>query len=126
MPIARKFEKESDGLKRSWGFTEDDFLDQYLRRGENRWDVHPCRIQIRGALKEYCDIALPRRLSCLEIGCGSGNEFEGIEASGLVDFIAYTGIDICPKNIENALTRYPSVDFRVGDVFNGDLKSDSY
>ena len=38
----------------------------------------------------------------------------------------YTGIDIAPKNIGNALQRFPDVDFRVGDLLNNDFDDDVF
>ncbi|NQV33709.1 MAG: class I SAM-dependent methyltransferase [Phycisphaeraceae bacterium] len=58
------------------------------------------------------------KVSVLEPACGSANDYRFIEKSGLAEFIAYTGIDISSKNIANAKTRYPDIDFRVTSVLD--------
>jgi SAM-dependent methyltransferase len=56
------------------------------------------------------------RFSMLELACGSANDYRYLDAFGLASGVDYTGVDICPENIENASFRFPEVDFRVGDA----------
>jgi SAM-dependent methyltransferase len=57
-----------------------------------------------------------KKLRILEPACGSANDYRFIESYGLARFLDYTGFDISEKNIENARTRFPGIDFRVGNV----------
>ncbi|KKU52788.1 MAG: Methyltransferase type 11 [Parcubacteria group bacterium GW2011_GWA2_47_10] len=57
-----------------------------------------------------------KKPSVLDIGCGSGNYFEGFKKSGLSGFICYSGIDISEKNIANANRLYPEAVFSTGNV----------
>lgn len=51
-----------------------------------------------------------------EPACGSANDFRWLEAYGIADFIDYTGMDLCPKNIQNARSLFPEIRFEVGDA----------
>ncbi len=62
----------------------------------------------------------------LEIACGSGNDYKAIRDSGLGAHIAYSGLDICEKNISNAQRLYPNVDFFESSVLNSGLPDNSY
>ncbi len=57
------------------------------------------------------------RVSVLEPACGSANDYRFFDAYGLGPLIDYTGFDLCPTNIENARTLFPSVRFERGNVF---------
>lgn len=64
-----------------------------------------------------------RKLSVLDIGCGSGNYFQVVVERGLHRHIDYVGIDISHKNIENCELRYPTgnfphASFRIGNIFD--------
>jgi SAM-dependent methyltransferase len=58
------------------------------------------------------------RLSVLELACGSANDYRAFVDYGLAPHLDYRGIDLTPKNIENAKRRYPTVAFEVGDIVN--------
>ena len=58
------------------------------------------------------------RVRVLELACGSANDYRSWAAFGVAPHLAYTGIDITPANIENARTRFPDVDFVVGNVLD--------
>jgi ubiquinone/menaquinone biosynthesis C-methylase UbiE len=64
--------------------------------------------------------------SLFEPACGSANDFRYLHSYGFTKFLKYTGIDIAPKNIGNALGRFPDVDFRVGDLLNNRFDDDSF
>lgn len=55
-------------------------------------------------------------ISVLELACGSANDYRFFASYGLARFLDYTGIDLNPKNIENARARFPDVRFEEGDV----------
>ena len=57
-------------------------------------------------------------ISVIEPACGSANDFRFLCAFGLSKFLQYTGFDLSEKNISNAKATHPSVDFRVGNVFD--------
>lgn len=55
--------------------------------------------------------------SVLEAACGSANDYRGFAACGLDRLIAYTGFDLCEKNVENARAMFPGARFELGNVF---------
>ena len=57
-----------------------------------------------------------QKISVLEPGCGSANDYRFLDSFGAAKFLNYTGIDICQKNITNALRRFPDVSFEVDDI----------
>jgi SAM-dependent methyltransferase len=59
----------------------------------------------------------PRRVSVLEVACGSANDYRCIHAYGLGRLIDYTGLDLCPKNVRNARRMFPQANFQLGNVF---------
>ena len=65
-------------------------------------------------------------MSVLEVACGSANDYRFLHQSGLAQFLSYTGIDIAARNIENAKSRFPNVDFRVQSILTTDLPDSSY
>ncbi len=59
-----------------------------------------------------------RKVSVLELACGSANDYRQIAASGLAKFLDYRGLDLCEKNIANARELFPEVDFAVGNALH--------
>ena len=59
-----------------------------------------------------------RPISVIEPACGSANDYRFFCSFGVAPFLRYTGFDLSEKNICNAKTMCPSVDFRVGNVFD--------
>lgn len=55
-------------------------------------------------------------ISVLELACGSANDYRAYVECGLARFLDYRGIDLTPKNIENARRRFPGVEFEVADI----------
>lgn len=64
--------------------------------------------------------------SIFEPACGSANDFRYLESFGLARFLRYTGLDIAPKNIENARQRFPDIDFRPGDLLDNGFEDDAF
>jgi ubiquinone/menaquinone biosynthesis C-methylase UbiE len=60
-------------------------------------------------------------VNVLEIACGSGNDYAAIQEIGLSAHIAYSGFDICGKNIRNARARFPGVNFFEASILNSGL-----
>jgi SAM-dependent methyltransferase len=56
------------------------------------------------------------KISVLEPGCGSANDYRFLHSFGAAKFLNYTGIDICEKNIVNVLRRFTNIDFAVGNI----------
>jgi len=54
----------------------------------------------------------------LEFACGSANDFRAFVSYGLAGHLDYTGVDLTPKNIENALRRFPHAQFEVGNILD--------
>jgi SAM-dependent methyltransferase len=67
-----------------------------------------------------------RVYSIFEPGCGSANDFRYVASCGLSRFVRYVGIDIASKNIANASRRFPNVDFRVADLLENRLTSNTF
>lgn len=65
-------------------------------------------------------------ISVLELACGSANDYRTFAEAGLDRFIEYRGIDLTPKNIENARRRFPGVAFEVGDIRKIDAPDRSF
>jgi SAM-dependent methyltransferase len=61
--------------------------------------------------------AQPARVSVLEPGCGSANDYRFIAAYGIAPFIQYEGFDLCEKNVHNARAMFPAAQFKVGNIF---------
>ena len=70
--------------------------------------------------------AAPPRLAVLEMACGSANDYRFLEAFGLARLLDYTGLDLCPKNIENARALFPTARFGVGNVFEIDAPDQQF
>jgi ubiquinone/menaquinone biosynthesis C-methylase UbiE len=61
--------------------------------------------------------AARQKISVLEPACGSANDYRFLDAYGIAPWLDYTGIDLCSKNIENALALFPNTRFEVGNAF---------
>lgn len=57
-----------------------------------------------------------KTLSVLEPACGSANDYRFFESFGISRFLHYRGIDLCGKNIANALRMFPDIRFQVGNA----------
>ena len=68
----------------------------------------------------------PHRLSVLEAGCGSANDFRFMVASGLARWLDYTGIDLCENNIATAQALCPEGRFRMGNLLAIDYPDKSF
>jgi ubiquinone/menaquinone biosynthesis C-methylase UbiE len=62
--------------------------------------------------------------SILDLGCGFGDLYSFFKHSGLK--VHYTGVDINVKIIENALIRFPEIDFRVLDIQEVNIEKFDY
>jgi 2-polyprenyl-3-methyl-5-hydroxy-6-metoxy-1,4-benzoquinol methylase len=81
---------------------------RYLSDDGRRILLESARIRL-GALKKFWS---PRGKRCLEIGCASGEFCQVLVQSGAVT----TGVDLSEFVIQAARERYPTLDFRVGDI----------
>jgi hypothetical protein len=59
----------------------------------------------------------PVRPRVLEPACGSANDYRFLRAYGITDFLGYTGMELCEKNIQNARSLFPDARFELGNVF---------
>ena len=57
-----------------------------------------------------------KKISVLEPACGSANDYRFIHAFGISRFLDYTGFDLSEKNVRNAKTMFPDVNFKVGNA----------
>lgn len=64
-----------------------------------------------------CSQKSSEKLNILEPACGSANDYRIIRACGLTQYFDYVGVDICPKNIDNAKEMYPDARFQIGNAF---------
>ena len=74
----------------------------------------------------YRNQANSQKVSVVDVGCGSGNYYEGFLKSGLAKHISYIGIDVSKKNIANATRRFSPAHFRVGNIFSIDFPDNSF
>ena len=68
----------------------------------------------------------PQKVTVLEPACGSANDYRFLAAYGVARRLAYTGIDLCSKNIDNALALFPQTQFKVGNIFSIDAPDKAY
>ena len=54
----------------------------------------------------------------LDVGCGTGRIHEALMRRHVLRPHGYTGVDVTPGMVERARSKFPGVDFRVGDVFD--------
>ena len=97
-------------------------LRQFMRDdnlwGKNQGIDNPGRQKIREIIQSETE-RLGRKLDVLEVGCGTGIEYEGIKKSDLE--VNYTGVDITPKMVEVAAEYFPEATFKVSDIFDLDF-----
>ena len=61
-----------------------------------------------------------------EPACGSANDYRFLHSFGMTRFFSYTGIDLCPRNIENAQCLFPRIRFQFGNVFEINAADDFF
>jgi SAM-dependent methyltransferase len=66
------------------------------------------------------------RVSVLEMGCGSANDYRFLDAFGVARFLDYRGIDLCEKNTQNAREMFPGVAFETGNAFEVDAADGAF
>ncbi len=66
------------------------------------------------------------KVSVIEGACGSANDYRFMDWYGIGGFLDYKGIDLCEKNIANALDMFGEVDFAVGNVLEIEAEDDSF
>lgn len=105
---------------RELGVTMGSFLDPTKQAAVQRVDQVIGDRQLE--LEERWRVALAGHsadpLRVLEFACGSANDYRAFVAYGVARCLDYTGVDLTPKNIENALRRFPEARFEVGDILN--------
>ncbi len=62
----------------------------------------------------------------LEPACGSANDYRFLASYGIARWLDYTGIDLCPKNVQNAHALFPDVRFKLGNVFEIDAPAKAF
>jgi ubiquinone/menaquinone biosynthesis C-methylase UbiE len=65
-------------------------------------------------------------LRVLEFACGSANDYRFFDSYGIARFLDYTGVDLTQANIDNARSRFPGVQFEVGNVIDLPYPDRSY
>jgi SAM-dependent methyltransferase len=65
-------------------------------------------------------------ISILEPACGSANDYRFIDRHGLSKYVDYTGLDISPRNVDNAKRRFPDTDFLVASILDSDIPDESF
>lgn len=78
--------------------------------------LEPEKAVMEGAWANALDDREATPVKVLELACGSANDYRFFDRYGLARFLDYTGVDLNPKNVENARTRFPEVNVEVGDV----------
>lgn len=57
-----------------------------------------------------------KRTKLLDFGCGTSHFYEFLQTRGLVDRLAYTGIDIVPESIEISKSKFPDNKYLCLDI----------
>lgn len=76
-----------------------------------------------------CALASPGRvskISVLECGCGSANDYRFWDAYGIARFIDYKGFDLARDNVVNAREMFPDVNFALGNIFDIRERDESF
>lgn len=68
----------------------------------------------------------PPPISVLEMACGSANDYRFLDAFGIAEFLDYTGLDLCEKNVLNAREMFPEVSFGQGNAMEIDAPDDAF
>ena len=102
------------------GVTMGSFLDPAKHAAVRRVDqaIEGRQAQFEARWRSELSDRVASRLRVLEFACGSANDYRAFVAYGLARHLDYTGVDLTPKNIENALRRFPDARFQVGDILN--------
>ncbi len=66
-------------------------------------------------LQQFCRFVIPRGVSVLEVGCGTGELLASVEPRDGV------GVDLSPRMVERARERFPHLTWVVGDAESLDL-----
>lgn len=66
------------------------------------------------------------RLTVLEPACGSANDYRFLHSYGITRFLDYTGLDLCPANIQNARALFSDAHFEIGNVFELDVADNAF
>jgi SAM-dependent methyltransferase len=101
------------------------YLESFLERGRfvdgkfvpDQASINTFQLVWKAALSPCKNPADSDGLRVLEPACGSANDYRYLRAYGIADCLHYTGLDLCPKNIENAQALFPDAHFAVGNVF---------
>jgi ubiquinone/menaquinone biosynthesis C-methylase UbiE len=100
------------------GVTMGAYLDPDKAEGVGRVEeaIRPRETEMVDRWRAALEGRTAETVSVLELACGSANDYRTFAEAGLARFIEYRGIDLTPKNIENARRRFPGVAFEVGDI----------
>ena len=100
------------------GVTMGSFLDPAKHAAVRRVDqaIEGREAQFEARWRSELSERVTSRLRVLEFACGSANDYRAFVACGLARHLDYTGVDLTPKNVENALRRFPDARFQVGDI----------
>lgn len=89
-----------------WDSWDDERLWGYLRGDKGAG--HASRAWLRDFLAEH-EVG-----SLLDIGCGTGVEYEGIAGDERLRGLAYTGVDTCERAVKLARKAFPKAKWRAG------------
>src|SRR6185369_10762969 len=89
-------------------------------------ETKPKRVDMQKDGSEFLGRHRHPLFSLLEPASGSANDYRFIHAFGIARLFDYTGFDLCPKNIQNALGLFPGVRFETGNVFEISAPGKSY
>jgi len=71
-------------------------------------------------------VAQGQTLTVFEPACGSANDYRFLHSFGIARLLDYTGLDLCPKNIENARALFPEAHFDEGNVFEINAENSAF
>lgn len=96
-------------------FTRDDSVERYASRLDSQ-GLFP---QEQKTVRRYFT---KTGASVLDVGCGAGRVSHLLEKRGF----DVTGIDPSEPLVERARSRFPEIDFRVGDIADSDIPSEEF
>jgi SAM-dependent methyltransferase len=75
---------------------------------------------------DFTRYSINRRLRLLDLGCGLGCLLDYLKANGLLELVAYTGVDLLDPMLDEARARWPNLCFTKRDVRDEPFPDDAF
>jgi ubiquinone/menaquinone biosynthesis C-methylase UbiE len=110
------------GFRSTWDRPVEEFLNL-------EWHEQPHYKRSQELVVEYLDRFAPRdgtKLALLDAPCGNGRLYRGLERAGLLDRIAYTGVDLTENLVAATRQLIPGAEIVQGSVEELPFEDDSF